>query len=45
MVLSVQELPGSELLGSGLPFHYSLALELDLPCFALGLTAPEPLGS
>lgn len=40
MVISVQELPGSEL-----PFHYSPVLELDLPCFVLGLTAPEPLGS
>ena len=44
MVISAQELLGSELLGFGLPFHYSPVLELDLFCLALGLTAPEPLG-
>ena len=45
MLLLVQELPGSEPLGFGLPFLYSPVLGLDLSCFVLGLTAPEPLGS
>lgn len=41
----MRELPGSELLGSELACSHSPVLELDLPGFALELTALEPLGS
>ena len=40
-VILVQELPGSELLGSELPYCHSPVLELDLPGLAHELTGLE----
>ena len=45
MAISVHQLPGSELLGSGLPCCHSPVLGLCLPGFVPGWHALESLGS